>query len=52
MHFCLPKQDGHLSIACSLNEETERNAYQQYKQQVNREARFTFGDLLKKHKNS
>ncbi len=33
----------------SLNEQHERDAYQQYRQQLNREARFTFGDLLKKN---
>jgi small subunit ribosomal protein S1 len=33
----------------ALHEETERTAYQQYRQQVTREAKFgTFGDLLAK----
>jgi small subunit ribosomal protein S1 len=33
----------------ALHEDTERNAYQQYRQQVTREAKFgTFGDLLAK----
>ena len=33
----------------ALNEETERNAYQQYRAQVKREAKFgTFADLLAK----
>jgi small subunit ribosomal protein S1 len=32
----------------ALNDESERNAYQQYRQQVSREAKFTFGDLLAK----
>jgi small subunit ribosomal protein S1 len=33
----------------SMNEETERNAYKAYQQQVKREAKFgTFGDLLTK----
>jgi small subunit ribosomal protein S1 len=34
----------------ALNEETERNAFQQYRQQVKTAARFTFGDLLNKKK--
>jgi small subunit ribosomal protein S1 len=34
----------------ALNEETERNAYQAYRQQVKTAARFTFGDLLNKKK--
>ncbi len=34
----------------ALHEETERSAYQQYRAQVTREAKFgTFADLLKKH---
>jgi small subunit ribosomal protein S1 len=32
----------------ALSEDQERNAYQQYRQQLKAEARFTFGDLLKK----
>jgi small subunit ribosomal protein S1 len=32
----------------ALSEDQERNAYQQYRQQVKAEARFTFGDLLAK----
>ena len=33
----------------ALREDSERNAYQQYRQQVTREAKFgTFGDLLAK----
>jgi small subunit ribosomal protein S1 len=32
----------------ALNEEQERSAYQQYRQQVKRDARFTLGDLLAK----
>jgi ribosomal protein S1 len=44
-----PKRgDLKLSIK-ALREDTERSAYQQYRQQVNREAKFgTFGDLLAK----
>jgi small subunit ribosomal protein S1 len=44
-----PKRgDLKLSIK-ALREDTERNAYQQYRQQVSREAKFgTFGDLLAK----
>ena len=35
----------------ALKQETERNAYQQYRQQVKREAKFgTFADLLAKKK--
>ncbi len=32
----------------ALSEDQERNAYQQYRQQLKAEARFTFGDLLAK----
>jgi small subunit ribosomal protein S1 len=33
----------------AMNEDTERNAYKAYQQQVKREAKFgTFGDLLSK----
>ena len=32
----------------ALSEEQERSAYQQYRQQLKAEARFTFGDLLSK----
>lgn len=32
----------------ALSDDQERNAYQQYRQQVKAEARFTFGDLLAK----
>jgi len=32
----------------ALSEDVERNAYQQYRQQLKAEARFTFGDLLAK----
>jgi small subunit ribosomal protein S1 len=32
----------------ALSEDLERNAYQQYRQQLKAEARFTFGDLLAK----
>ena len=44
-----PKRgDLKLSIK-ALREDSERNAYQQYRQQVSREAKFgTFGDLLAK----
>jgi len=31
-----------------IHEEQERSAYQQYRQQVKAEARFTFADLLAK----
>jgi small subunit ribosomal protein S1 len=34
----------------ALSEEQERSAYQQYRQQLKAEARFTFGDLLAKKK--
>jgi len=34
----------------ALSEDQERNAYQQYRQQLKAEARFTFGDLLAKKK--
>ncbi|HEY8039784.1 MAG TPA: S1 RNA-binding domain-containing protein [Polyangiaceae bacterium] len=34
----------------ALSEDQERNAYQQYRQQLKAEARFTFGDLLSKKK--
>jgi translation initiation factor 2 alpha subunit (eIF-2alpha) len=32
----------------ALSEEQERSAYQQYRQQLKAEARFTFADLLAK----
>jgi small subunit ribosomal protein S1 len=32
----------------ALSEDQERSAYQQYRQQLKAEARFTFGDLLAK----
>ena len=32
----------------ALSEDQERTAYQQYRQQVKAEAKFTFGDLLNK----
>jgi small subunit ribosomal protein S1 len=32
----------------ALADQNERDAYQQYRQQVSREAKFTFGDLLAK----
>ena len=32
----------------ALSEDQERNAYQQYRQQLKAEAKFTFGDLLAK----
>jgi small subunit ribosomal protein S1 len=35
----------------ALSEELERSAYQQYRQQLKAEAKFTFGDLLAKKKN-
>jgi small subunit ribosomal protein S1 len=35
----------------ALSEDQERNAYQQYRQQLKAEARFTFGDLLAKKGN-
>jgi small subunit ribosomal protein S1 len=35
----------------ALSEEQERSAYQQYRQQLKAEAKFTFGDLLAKKKN-
>lgn len=45
-----PKRgEAKLSIK-ALNEETERNAFQQYRAQVKTAARFTFGDLLNKKK--
>ncbi|MFO0677262.1 MAG: S1 RNA-binding domain-containing protein [Polyangiaceae bacterium] len=39
------KGDLRLSIK-ALNEETERSAYQQYRQAVSRDAKFTFADLI------
>jgi small subunit ribosomal protein S1 len=46
-----PKRgEAKLSIK-ALNEDNERSAYQQYRQQVKAEARFTFADLLAKKKN-
>ena len=33
----------------ALTDQTERDAYHEYKKQVSKEARFTFGDLLKKN---
>ena len=35
----------------ALSEDQERNAYQQYRQQLKAEARVTFGDLLAKKGN-
>ena len=35
----------------ALSEDQERSAYQQYRQQLKAEARFTFGDLLAKKGN-
>jgi small subunit ribosomal protein S1 len=41
-----PKR-GELKLSIkSLQDETERSAYQQYRQQVSREAKFTFADLI------